>query len=272
MMAILQFKFWKYWEITKIAYFDNTAYIGDVLAVSGTVGMRVWIFSQLYANAFRLAGTTELGGLSLAQTLWILALSQGFHVSNRTRRAMKSIEYDIKGGNIVHMIGKPYNYALFNFFSCFGSIFGYLFIAVGIAVAVAIILTGPIKITLLGIAAGLILLFFGFILNSLFALIIGLLAFWTEDISAFRWIYDKLLWVLGGIFLPLSLFPDKIRALIEFLPFNHLFYGPARLIISFDAQLFWKYLLIQIVWVVVLSALIRVIYKRGMKGLSINGG
>jgi hypothetical protein len=82
MTEIIQKKFLKYFEVFKIAYYNNITYIGDVLGIGGLVGVRIWIFSQLYKTAFTLSGTSVLGGLNLTETIWILALAQSFHVSN----------------------------------------------------------------------------------------------------------------------------------------------------------------------------------------------
>ena len=103
-------------------------------------------------------------------------------------------------------------------------------------------------------------------------LIIGLSAFWAEDTSAFRWIYDKMLWIFGGIFLPFSILPDKYQSLIQLLPFNQMLYAPARMIVSFNIQEFYKNFVIQIVWIIILSLLVRWMYKKGTKNLSVNAG
>jgi ABC-2 type transport system permease protein len=268
----LKLKFLKYFEIIKIAYFNNTVYIVDVLGIGGLVAVRIWIFTQLYRTAFGSLGVTQLGGLVLTQTIWILAFTQSFHVSNRTRVIMKAIEYEIKSGSIAYSISKPYSYLLFNFFSCLGITGSNILTTVFFGLLSAVILAGFIKISLIGLLAGIFLLFFGVTLNTLAILIIGLSAFWAEDTSAFRWIYDKMLWIFGGIFLPLSLFPDKFRQIVELLPFNQMFYGPARMIVSFDGHLFYKYFAVQLVWVVIFALVAMRIYRTGLKNLSINAG
>lgn len=268
--AVLKFN--KYFEVARISYYENTTYFGDVLGMAGLVAARIWIFSQLYTVVFRLASINNLGGLTFAQTIWILALAQSFHTSNRTRRTMTAIDRNIKDGTIAYTINKPYSYVLFNFFTCLGVVGGYLFMTILLSGLVAMIVVGGVKFSIVGILAGMLLLVFGFVINTLFALIIGLLGFWAEDVSAFRWIYDKFLWVLGGLFLPLSAFPIKAQKLIEILPFNQMFYGPARIMVSYDVHLFVRYLLIQLIWVLILSLLVKYIYNKGIKNLSINGG
>jgi ABC-2 type transport system permease protein len=272
MIAQVSLKFNKYFEIAKITYYDSTAYMGDVLGMAGLIAVRIWMFSQLYTLAFKVSNSTEVGGLSLAQTIWILALTQSFHVSNRTRKVMKDIEYEIKNGNIAYSISKPYSYLWFNFSACLGVIGGHIFITTIIALITAALLVGLVKVTVGALIVGSILLVFGFIMNTLAILMIGLLAFWSEDISAYRWIYDKLLWVFGGIFLPVSLFPEKYKTLLEILPFNHMFYMPARIMIEGQTDLFFKYFLIQAFWIIIFGAILSFVYRRGIKQISINAG
>jgi ABC-2 type transport system permease protein len=272
MTGTAQLKFIKYFEIAKIAYHNNVTYFGDVLGIGGLVAFRIWYFTQLYETAFRLSGLSSLGDLTLAQTIWILAFTQSFHVSNRTRATMKNIEYEVKSGSIAYTINKPYSYVLYNYYTCLGVAGSNILTTVLFGCAAALLLVGGIKFTVMGLLAGAVLLFFGVTLNSLAILIIGLSAFWTEDTSAFRWIYDKILWIFGGLFLPFSILPNKYQTLIEWLPFKQMFYGPARMIVKFDGNLFYKDLLIQLIWVVVLSGIVTWMYRKGSKNLSVNAG
>jgi len=272
MTGTLAIKFYKYFEIVKITYNNNTTYIGDTLGFGGLVAMRVWIFVQLYRLAFDTIGASQIGGLNLAQTIWILALAQCFHVSNRTRKIMKQIDYEVKTGNVANAMVKPYNYVLFYFYSCFGVIGGNLFVTVFFTILTSLLVVGSVPVGVIGITAGILLLFLGFVLNNLAILIVGMLGFWTESIDAYRWIYDKFLWILGGIFLPLTIFPDKIQTIVELLPFNHMFYGPARIMIDFSPAVFIKYLAIQVAWIIIFSIILNFVYRKGTKNLSINGG
>lgn len=255
-----------------MAYRNSVAYFGEVLGIGGLVAVRIWIFYQLYNTAFIIAGVSVLGGLTLAETIWILALTQSFHVSNRTRAVMKAIEDEVKSGSIAYTISKPYSYLLYNYFTCMGIVASHLFTSVLFGLLVATLLVGTIQFSLIGLLAGAFLLFFGITLNTLAVLIIGLSAFWAEDTAPFRWIYDKMLWIFGGIFLPFSVLPDKYRTIIELLPFNQMFYAPARMIVSFNSHDFYKNLGIQIVWIVILSLLVRWMYKKGAENLSVNAG
>jgi ABC-2 type transport system permease protein len=48
---------------------------------------------------------------------------------------------------------------------------------------------------------------------------IGLLAFWLHDVAPVYWVWQKLMFVLGGLLLPLELYPAFIQRVAAFTPF-----------------------------------------------------
>jgi len=61
---------------------------------------------------------------------------------------------------------------------------------------------------------------------------IGLGAFWIEDTSSIYLIYTRVSMILGGLLIPIDLFPDTIGAIARALPFAAMIHGPARLVLS----------------------------------------
>lgn len=265
-------KFLKYFEIVKINYLNNTAYMLDVLGSAGLIMFRVWVFSQLYRVAFASQQASQIGGLTLGQTIWTLALTQSFFVSNRTRILVKQITNEVKNGTIAYTMNRPYNYILFSFFGNFGVLGSRVIISTILSGLVALILVGVINFNIIGLAAGIVLFLFGVCMNTLIALIMGLLAFWTEETSAYRWIYDKFNWLFGGVFIPLTVFPETLKKISEILPFSQMFYHPSLMIVKFNASDFVKFLLIELGWILALSLVANFVYGRGVKNISVNGG
>jgi ABC-type uncharacterized transport system permease subunit len=101
---------------------------------------------------------------------------------------------------------------------------------------------------------------------------IGLASLWVEDTIAFQWIYQKAQIVFGGVMLPIALFPEKIRAIAEVLPFSQLFYSGARLMVQFDWLLLQRFVLIQAGWILVFGTLALIMFNRGVRNVSSNGG
>ena len=101
---------------------------------------------------------------------------------------------------------------------------------------------------------------------------LALTAFWVEDNAPFFWIYSKINFVLGGLFLPVEVYPGFLRTLAEILPFRLIFSAPARLAVRFDPVLLIRTLIAQAVWAAYLLALAWLIYGKGVRKLNVNGG
>ncbi len=269
-LKIFKIKFLKYFEIAKINYFEATAYISGPIGLAFIMMIRIWMFFELYSTIFR--NRADVNGFTLATTIWILAIVQVFQTSSRIRRQVKNFGEMILSGNIVYAISRPYNFMIFYISDNLGDMFGDVTVALPLVLAIAYFFVGPIKVYAGHILIGAVLMAFGILINLLITFILGLTAFWSESTAAARWIYDKLVWVFGGSVVPIAFFPDTLRKIVEFFPFTNIYYNPARLIIAFDAQLFIKTLLVQIFWIVILIAIGRKLFKKGLKELAVNGG
>lgn len=117
------------------------------------------------------------------------------------------------------------------------------------------------------------LLFLCAMLNFMVELVIGFLAFWLEDISSLINFIDISVFSLGGRLIPVFLFPDSIYSFAKFLPFRYLFAFPAEYISgqithSELSQSLW----IMLFWLSFFSAISYVLWHRGVKNYSANGG
>lgn len=109
-------------------------------------------------------------------------------------------------------------------------------------------------------------------LHFLMTCSIGLLSFWFEQVRPFRWIYDKVLFTLGGLLIPIDAFRGSFRDLLDFLPFGRILYAPARLTVSWDPAFFRETLLIGGAWLLVMLGVVTALYRRGVKNLHAQGG
>jgi ABC-2 type transport system permease protein len=124
----------------------------------------------------------------------------------------------------------------------------------------------PGLITFLGMAA------LALLLDALIAVLIGLAAFWIEEIAPLFWIYQKLLFTVGGMFLPLEMFPRWLRSAVRWLPFQLITYAPARAFVAFDPDLVLRAMLGQVAYIVLLSALIALTWQQAQRRLVVHGG
>jgi ABC-2 type transport system permease protein len=101
---------------------------------------------------------------------------------------------------------------------------------------------------------------------------IGLAAFVAEEVTPFEWIYQKLIFILGGMLIPLDFYPQWLQSIAKALPFAYMMYGPARLFVTPDLGRFASLLAGQLAWLVAFGGLLSLAYAHGARRLAINGG
>ena len=94
-------------------------------------------------------------------------------------------------------------------------------------------------------------------------------SFWIRDSRSTWFLYQKLVFVLGGMLMPLEVLPDGLEGVARFLPFMAMAYAPARLASGhFEPVL----LLVQLAWLAVLGAVAVYAFARGEERLRVVGG
>jgi ABC-2 type transport system permease protein len=95
------------------------------------------------------------------------------------------------------------------------------------------------------------------------------IAFWIRDARSTWFLYQKLVFLLGAMLIPLQVLPGWLQAVARVLPFLSMAYAPARLAAGFDEP---SLLLVQAGWLVVLSAAAAGVFRAGERRLQVVGG
>jgi ABC-2 type transport system permease protein len=134
--------------------------------------------------------------------------------------------------------------------------------------ALAIITVGPpprLAGALLALPALLLAVTCNLLAQHAFAAI----SFWIRDSRSAWFLYQKLVFILGGMLLPLQVLPDALETPARFSPFAAMAYVPARLASGHVEPLG---LALQVFWLVVLAALARAVFAAGERRLQVVGG
>jgi ABC-2 type transport system permease protein len=78
--------------------------------------------------------------------------------------------------------------------------------------------------------------------------------------------------ILGGMLIPLELFPEGWQPILKILPFSSMVYGPAHLFVQPDPAFLADLLVRQAAAIVVFALLIAVVYRAAIKRINANGG
>jgi ABC-2 type transport system permease protein len=99
---------------------------------------------------------------------------------------------------------------------------------------------------------------------------IGLLAFWFTNVNGLSMIYKLLSSFFSGALLPLTFFPEAIQKIMFFLPFQYVYYIPARVysgnvhMVGLDFSVL-AILSIQAVYVIIMFFVSDILYRAGIK-------
>lgn len=113
-----------------------------------------------------------------------------------------------------------------------------------------------------------------FFLNFLIDFVTGLSVFALQSSRGITNAKDTAILVLSGALVPLPFYPEGIRAVLEWLPFQGLYNAPARILADGAAGLAdaLPFFARQAAWAVLFFVLARVLFLAGQRKLVVNGG
>jgi ABC-2 type transport system permease protein len=115
------------------------------------------------------------------------------------------------------------------------------------------------------LAAIAVLGFGGGAVTVLLYAVTGLSAFWIRRTLPVYLIVQKMLFLLGGLFAPVSLYPRWLARLSAASPFGAALYWPGLQALTPSTALFWRALGLQLIWIGLLSALAGLVWSAGLR-------
>jgi ABC-2 type transport system permease protein len=148
-----------------------------------------------------------------------------------------------------------------------------LIIVIPIASVVLAITPGVnLALTPLNILAFLVSVIGAWLILFMFDYLIGMLAFWTTQTSAFIIGFDGIRIVLSGIIAPLAMFPPAIQAILIWTPFPYMLNFSVSILmgrVQGEAMLFG--FAVQWAWVAIAILLVRIVWKLAIRSYSAVG-
>jgi ABC-2 type transport system permease protein len=259
-----------YLYVGRTAVRSNLAYVGEVAARVIFLGVLLYIFLQLWRVTYAETGSDRLGGFTLAQMLWYLAVTESITLS--APAVAPEIDNDVRTGAIAVHLLRPLSYPLYRLWATLGERavrFGINLLVGGV---IAFFFVGPIPLSARGLAIFVAAVPLAFVLDFTAYLVIGLCAFWLENTSGLVLIYSRVTIILGGTLLPINLFPDSAQAVLGYLPFANVVYGPSRMFVEPDAAFLAGLLARQTASIVVISMLASAVYAAAVRRIHAHGG
>src|SRR5689334_8143329 len=213
----------KYLAFAQLGFRQACAEPGELLGRALFFVLVLGVFSAIWR------AVAESGAPSTrhpAEMLWYLAVTEWVRLS--VPSVQFQIEDDIRRGDVAYEIVRPASWLGARLSHGLGALAVRSPVMLGIAGITAWSLAGPPQKP----AALAVALAFGLVasvLTTLFHVGIGVAAFWLGDVAPAYWIWQKLLFVLGGLMLPLQFYPVLFVRIARLTPFPALLAGPASL-------------------------------------------
>jgi ABC-type uncharacterized transport system permease subunit len=179
----------------------------------------------------------------------------------------------IRTGDVVSDLAKPVTLYARELAERFGSGAYFLATRTGVLYGVAVWLYGlapPARPELLLLPLSLVL---ALAVSASIWYLVNASAFWTEHALGPLQANVLLLWLFGGVLLPLDFLPDGLRLACDVLPWRAAIYTPVALAAGRleGAPLVFG-LAHQIVWLALLAGAARAVEARGVRRLVVHGG
>jgi ABC-2 type transport system permease protein len=228
-------------------------------------------FSMLLVLFYAATGRSEFfATFSWPMMAWYLFAAQllvGFKTGLVTE-----VSDQVLDGSIASRMTKPYSLPFALFAEHLGKVLIGSFGALLFMIPLGYLLVGTSAFTVTAVVFFLLVALLSVVIDFGIGMSIGLLAFWLDDARPYYWIYSKLLFLFGGLFFPLIIFPGWLQSIALKLPTAYMVYYPARLLVDFSWPLLAHVLIGQVLWAGGTVALAYVVYSFAVRKVSIHGG
>lgn len=261
----------KYIYIFKSEIISSLQYVANIFLNFIGYFIHFFIFFSLWNYIY--SNKEELiNGYSKSQMIWYIVITEIIWAIVGGRKFCRRISDDVKSGNIVYNINKPYSYIGYNLSSHLGegAIKFIIFFILGGIIGFLFLNEVP-NINCIQFLVVIISIILAISIETLIIILIGLLCFKIEDSNPVYWIYSKLILILGVTF-PIEFFPKSIQGLAKVSPIYVVSYGPAKLFVDFEIKTAINIFVVQIIYIFATYILCKKIYDEGVKHLNVNGG
>lgn len=222
----------------------------------------------LWLAVFESTGKREIGGFTLPGMVvyYLLAILLGKMIRGQERRI--ALAQDIYEGTLTRYLVFPIAYFRFKYAERIGALLP-AFVQLAVFGTVAWLffdLPAEIQITAGSVARTAVAVAIGGFLHFLLIYPIEGIAFWADNVWSLNVMVRFTGELLGGMLLPLTLFPDWARQVLELLPFQFLFYFPVMTLLGRVGPREWLGgIALALAWCGVIGLVGRLVWQRGYR-------
>ena len=236
--------------------------------ISATVGFlaEFGLLVFIWQAMFRESGVARIQGFDLNGILLYYGCVVLLAKVVRGQEFSGSVSQDIYEGGLNRYLVFPTSYFAFKYAQHLGGLVPYFVQAVFFGVWFPILLDVPpeMRITPWTLGMGLLAILGANLLYFLMGLPLQAVAFWADNVWSLSVALRFVSSLLGGVMLPLALFPDWSQPVLSALPFRYLFDFPVTALLGRLSPGEWALgMASTLAWCAVLGLVCRFVWRRG---------
>lgn len=227
----------------------------------------------LWKAIFDSSPTDVVNGMTFYDTMIYLVLASAMFQFMDTF-VVWAIGRDYQSGQIVEYLVKPMDYQAYIFFAGIGnSIVAFFITFLPTFIIIYFVTHGSI-------ALGMNLVFFAvsllcsIVVNFCVDFFVGTICLYTQSIWGVNIMKEVVVGLLSGATVPLAFFPEKLRMVVEFLPFQAIYHSPLRILTdkTMTGADYAGVLGMQLFWIGVTLVISKLFWKKSVRKMMVNGG
>ena len=230
-----------------------------------------YLWKAIYASS----GVDVVNGMTFTDTMIYLILATSLF-NFLEMFVVWDMSRSIQSGKIILDLLKPLKFRTYTFWSYSGShVVSFIMTFIPTFIVVMIITKGAIPMGL-NLVYFLISTVFALIVNFNIEMIVATICLYTESTWGINIVKETIVLLLSGASIPLAFFPEKLRTVVDFLPFRAVYDIPLTILLEKNGADTLQGLLpmfgFQLLWIVILTAAGTLFWNYSVKKITVNGG
>ena len=265
----------KYAALTKAGIIQELQFrLGTFVTILGNLIYLTLVY-YLWRSIYASSPVKVVNGMTFEDTIIYLVLATALF-NFLEMYIVWNMSRSIQSGAIILDLLKPMNYRRYMFFEYFGSnVMTFFLTFLPTFILVSIITHGAIHM-------GLNLLWFvlsvalALLVNFFIEMMVATICLYTESTWGINIVKESIVLLFSGATIPLVFFPEKLRRVVELMPFRCIYDTPLNILLEKPGYTpdsgMWGMLALQAFWCVVLALAGSAFWNYSIKRITVNGG
>lgn len=243
---------------------------GELFGRMGFYALLLFVFSRLWEVVLSHERAPLGAGQGAHNFVWYLAVTEWIVLSLPPLHF--DVEADVRDGSVAYHLTRPTPYPALKLAEASGDLLVRLVSVGATGFCLALALTGELPISALEFAVLVPLVVLAAELSLVVMFAIGLSTFWLHDCRPLYWMWQKLAFVLGGLMVPLTLYPSWLQTIAGLTPFAAMLHGPGQVVLGASVGASALVFAQLLVWLLIAAGVTAAAYRRALSRVCIGGG